>query len=1339
MSDFSFTPEQIEAIRTVDRSVLVSAAAGSGKTAVLAERCAYLVCDAPEEQRCTVDQLAVVTFTENAATEMRSRIRAALQARVRARPGDARLRAQLALLDGAHISTLHAFGLWLLRRWFSHADMAPAAPVLDEHEATLLRAETLERLVEQLYEEDSDLGAGYVRLVSDYGLGEDREIRKFILRLAGFLESLPDPAEWLTRCTRPIDAIFAELFDRLVEDLVTELEGQADYCRRAIAHIDSFLPEYAFYSGLLNEAIVALSDWHAELAPLTGASKSSANPADRSATGAAAELLTRVARRIGEFKLSARGAPRLSKDAPKKDHDRRDQARQLYTHYYEHMLKTRLQRVVGRFSAAEWSAGLEDVSSYVQTITGLVERYARDYAQAKDRAGVLDFGDLERKTYDLLNGSTEVTAILRRSFRYVLVDEFQDINPLQAAIIELISGEPDETLADNLFVVGDVKQSIYRFRLAEPGIFLKRQENLSAADSSGACIHLQRNYRSTSHIIDAINYLFRRLLTRHTGDIDYDANAELRAGKTTEPLTPGVNASVELHLLQRRLSPVSDLEREHIDPTDPTEWSVIEREAYVIAERIRSLVGEAAQDQDGPTHQPGASGSTLKYSDIVVLLRAAAHTAAPLAQRLGALGIPACADVGGELFSAVEVRDVLSLLSVLDNQQQDVPLAAVLRGPILGDPLSEDELLELRMVDGDVPFYEAVPQYAATGASESLRKRLAKILNRIEHHRRAARERPLAETLWGIYHEHGYLAYVGGLLNGSARRANLLQLHQYARQFSTFQKQGLHRFLRFLEALEAEGQGLSASTAASVPADAVRVMSIHRSKGLEFPVVVLADLGRRFNLSDAAGRLIFDRRLGLGLRVIDQGRMIEYPSLAHHLVASRANHHTRAEELRVLYVAMTRAMQQLILVGSAELEPLRRAYALHVGHDDQLPRLTVSTASKPLDWIIPSLATLPDGAVAWRGAADRDPYTGGDERCLTTSAAADVPAGRRPARRRPLQDPDCQTESGSEHSTPPIHDREGASNPGQHPPAAASTFTVHTYDEDEMAGWGPEDSAPGSEDSARRAVATLDPLGPDEPRALDSGPVDEVLHRLDHVYPHLAAASVPAVIAATELRKRYDWLREPDEDPGLTRTIPADPGDDSGERRRSTSSEPRGRSAAAAAGLATHRFLQYLDLSVAPAPAALEAELARLTDAGLIGAAEAEGVDREAIAWFLGTELGNRISGSRADYRREVMFVHRQPASLLDPLVNDSPEGSDNHVLVRGVIDGVLSGGAGLEVIDYKTDRISSAEASNRVRTYSGQMAVYSAAAAELFSRPVDHVWLVFLAPRIILEVFPES
>jgi len=379
---------------------------------------------------------------------------------------------------------------------------------------------------------------------------------------------------------------------------------------------------------------------------------------------------------------------------------------------------------------------------------------------------------------------------------------------------------------------------------------------------------------------------------------------------------------------------------------DPSTWTDAQREAFLIGRRIQALVrsGEFA------------------YADMAILLRSAAHTASVMVEFLARMGIPAYAEGRGALFETLEVREVLSLLQVLDNPQQDIPLAAVLRSGVLGDRFNEDELATIRLHDRTAPFHEVAARYADDGADAALAGRLRTTWRAIHRYRQDARQRPLADVLWRILQETGYLAWVGGLRGGAQRRANLLSLHERARQFGTFQRQGLHRFLAFIESLREEGGDFGLAPAQGESQNVVRILTIHASKGLEFPVVFVAGLGKGFNLQDVRGRMLYDRLTGIGLKVIDRDRMIEYPSALHHLVTEQVESATRAEEMRLLYVALTRAKERLILVGTADLAAVEAAWRECDPHEPITP-LRIASANSPMDWIIPVLAAAPAGQV----------------------------------------------------------------------------------------------------------------------------------------------------------------------------------------------------------------------------------------------------------------------------------------------------------------------------------------------------------------------------------------
>lgn len=1032
MAAITFTPEQQQAITTVDRNVLVSAAAGSGKTAVLAARCAHLICDASPPYRCDADGLLVVTFTEAAAAEMKERIAKVLRERAAANPADARLRTQLALIDTAQISTLHAFCLWMVRRWFDRVGVDATAQMLDGDEARLLREETLQGVFDGLYRGDEDLAVRFRTLVDDYGLGYDRGIGEFVIRLAEFVTSLDDPAAWLARARDTSPARLEAVLDETLRALREELDRQREHCTHLAAVIAKRFAGGAFYGQLLVAYAAALAGWRQRLED--------------------GDAWEEVRQEIVETKLSTQGSPRLGKNTPAEVIAERDRAKELFDEVHAKLLKKRLQAQLCKRSPLDIVHDLKCVGPYQQTLVDLAERFLEAYARAKRSLGVMDFSDLERFAYNLLTRDATVRATLRRRFVHVLVDEYQDINPLQAHILAAVSREGDaQGVGGNLFTVGDVKQSIYRFRLAEPAMFILRATDFRA-NVGGACVDLQRNYRSHCSVLDAVNAVFRPLMRRELGGIAYDQHAELRP---PGPDTPR-GAVAELHILERDAEAeegegeADEREERHVDPTDPTQWSGVEREGHLIAQRIRQLLA------DGTTVTAEGATRPLKYGDICVLLRSTKHSAAPLANMLRQMGIPTWTDAGAGLFDAREVRDVLALLAVLDNVQQDIPLAAVLRSGIVGDAFSADELALIRALDRHCEFHEAVLSYAERGPDAALADKLRRLLRTVDRYRRAMRDEPLADVLWSIYQRTGYLAHVGGWRQGPQRRANLIALHERARQFGGFRRQGLRRFLRFIETLQAEGEELSAPAGLSDVENSVRILSIHRAKGLEFPVVIAAELGRQFNLADTSGRFLYERQVGVGIKAVDRDRLLEYPTALHRWCGRAALEASLAEELRIWYVAMTRARERLILIGTEKGKTLERLRTAAEAGGGAVGPLRLLAARSPLNWLIAAQGTLPAGAVEW-GAGTKV--------------------------------------------------------------AAGCLFACRTYDAESIQSWTLADAAPARTDGLRRAVAALAPLPQDEPRSPDAATADALVERLGFVYPHLALSSVPVARAASAVRR----------------------------------------------------------------------------------------------------------------------------------------------------------------------------------------------------------------------------
>ena len=944
-----WTPAQLDAIRTTGCGLLVSAAAGSGKTSVLAERCAHLVCSAPS--RCGVDQLLVVTFTEAAAAEMKARIEDSLRRRM-AGSADEHCRRQLALLDHAMISTVHGFCLWLLRQHFHRLELNPDFRVLDADEAMLMRLDTVQDLFLDRYEHDPDGSFG--ALVDCYSAGDDARLGSLVVALHELLQSLVDPERWTARASQQIVEAAArpleesDLGRSLLGSLRDRLGALADDARSAIAALGA-MHGFEAYVAHLQSLLTSLGQWQSLLA-------------------------TQGYDALGQA-IRSYERPRL----PTIRGDMVDKAlaRALVDPIHDAMGADATVRSQVVFTSDEWRAGLAAIAPHAQAVLSLVAGFGQRYAAAKERVRGLDFADLERLALKLLGDRAQTglvpSAVARwchRRFEHVLVDEYQDINEVQDAILQLVSRECIATASTppNLFCVGDVKQSIYRFRLAEPRRFLQRQALFRQPGAIGRAIDLQANFRSRRPLLDAINRFFERVMTASAVDIEYDLSQRLHA-QLAYPDAPGrktfAGAPIEL-LLVPEPEPRAH-EEDHEAQEDPDrELDRAHREAAIVAHRIASLMegGDArhvVMDRGPDGH---LSPRPIEYRDIVVLLRSMRYQADTYAQALRDRNIPSHAASGMGYFQATEIRDMVELLALLDNQRQDIPMAAVLRSPLARLPDAADALARIRIAypaddkAGVMPFSLAVARYAQEH-DDPLATWLRGFLAQLEEWRRWSGRVSVADLVWRIYEDTGYLAYVTGLPNGQQRVANLLDLHARARQFSTFSRQGLARFLEFLRSLQAQAQVPQASELGQAD-NVVRIMSIHSAKGLEFPVVVLPELGKLINMADCAGDIVADRQAMLGLSVVDLQRRIRYPSLASTLVKERLKQQTLAEELRVLYVAMTRAREHLVLIGTCRAGEIEQWTQRWRGHRGALPRQAILSARRMLDWIGPALSVIDD-------------------------------------------------------------------------------------------------------------------------------------------------------------------------------------------------------------------------------------------------------------------------------------------------------------------------------------------------------------------------------------------
>lgn len=627
---------------------------------------------------------------------------------------------------------------------------------------------------------------------------------------------------------------------------------------------------------------------------------------------------------------------------------------------------------------------LQELAPLMKALSELVIEFGQGYEAAKRAKGMLDFGDLEHYCLRILRDPSStpeqmlpsIAAIeFQQQFDEILLDEYQDTNMVQEAIVSLI----ERPGAGNRFMVGDVKQSIYGFRLAEPKLFLQKYKSYlsrhemnkrSETDESDALrIDLARNFRSRSEVVDGVNAVFRAIMRETVAEMDYDERAELVCGATYPDPVPADRCQVEFAVLNK--ADADDEETADADNSESSEGQgegeqgengtllesaselkAAQLEARWIAQQLQSLIDSGFQVYDGKRRE----NRSMQWRDVVILLRATQQWAPIIIEELQGSGIPAYAELSSGYFEATEVETMLSLLRVIDNPYQDIPLAAALRSPLFA--LNGEELARIRIQSAKSTYYDAVLQAAGDlFMDEDTRRKLSLFLDSLDRWREEARQGSLANLLWEIYRETGYYDFVGGLPGGTQRQANLRALHDRARQYEATSFRGLFRFLRFIERMRDSGGDLGTARALGEQEDVVRIMSIHKSKGLEFPVVFVAGLGKLFNQQDVRSAFLKHKELGFGPRFVDPALRISYPTLPYLAIRRAMRKEMLAEEMRILYVALTRPKEKMFLVATvADAEAKLKRWLSSVDASGKMSDFRVAAARSFIDWLGPLAA-----------------------------------------------------------------------------------------------------------------------------------------------------------------------------------------------------------------------------------------------------------------------------------------------------------------------------------------------------------------------------------------------
>ncbi len=883
----TWTDKQRQVIEGNHHHMLVSAGAGSGKTAVLVERIISRVKN-PEDP-LSVDNILVVTFTEKAASEMRERIAKALKSELNEQPENNYLQRQLYLLNKAEISTLHSFCLDLLRHYFYYLDLDPGFTVASEYDSELLRQETMEELVELEYQQGED---EFYQLVDAYGGDKhDEKLVKMILTLHRFSRSHPEPGTWLKNMKDYFQVNHDEYisntvyFSSIKRDVIISLTNCKESLEQAKQlcetpggpHLYSELIEYE-----LSE-ITKLLEYVEQLSP--GCEWDS------------------VSEKFSALKFAR--LPRISRNE-EVDED----LKELGKEHRNQAKKDFEQMVTNYFSRTEKDLIL-DITTVSRTMVKLIDivlKLNSNYSQVKNSRGIVDFSDLEHYVFRLLTDYPEITQELWQHFREVMVDEYQDINEVQNAILQALTGE--ESHHPDLFMVGDVKQSIYRFRLAEPELFLNKYNKYKTDEQKGQLVELQDNFRSSPFVLNSVNDFFKAIMSKDLTGLEYDESVELKSGgPSREKYQTAQDTEQNSFENREMIDGITEALLLDKDQDNPGEGDA-EREARLIAKTIIDYVQNGLKIFDGDIDDY----RELEYRDFVILGRKTKEQAEQVIDIFTEYGIPLYAELDTGYFAAQEVQIMLSLLKIIDNPRQDIPLAGVLRSPIIG--LDSNDLMEIRSYSPWGEYYDAVITAQENLSDCELKVKISEFMEKLNRWRTISREKNLAELVWDIYHTTDLLAYVAGFPGGRERQANLWSFYDRALQFDSFTHSGLVKFLNFIDKLMEQDYDLGKARTVNENDNVVRMMSIHKSKGLEFPVVFIMGLGNNFNFNDQRGDLLLHKDLGLGPKLVDLKTRVKYPTIAHHAIKGMLNRETLAEEMRILYVAMTRAKEKLYLVGS---------------------------------------------------------------------------------------------------------------------------------------------------------------------------------------------------------------------------------------------------------------------------------------------------------------------------------------------------------------------------------------------------------------------------------------
>ncbi|HBG5344005.1 TPA: helicase-exonuclease AddAB subunit AddA [Clostridioides difficile] len=1247
MSSPKWTKEQLEVIESRECNLLVAAAAGSGKTAVLVERIIQMITS--RENPIDIDKLLVVTFTNAAASEMRERIGDAIGKALDENPENKHLQNQLVLLNKSSITTIHSFCLDVIKSNFHRINLDPNFRIGDQTECAILKQEAIEEVFEALYEERDE---GFFNLVESYAeRGGDKEVQDIILGIYSFAMASPEPKKWLIDSAERfnIDENFdfsQSIWARAILDTVKiEINGLCLNMERALKEVESIEELETFAEKLAIE--------YKKIVDISQACNESWD-----------ETYKKMASM--SFENYVKGVKRIPKDAPSYIKESKEKAKTI-----RDKTKKSLESMVNATFNKDNDSIKEEIKylyNIVKPISNIVLRFEEEYSNKKREKGIIDFNDIEHFALNILTNIDEKGNIVpsdiavgyRNKFYEIFIDEYQDSNLVQEVLLKAVAN----TEIPNRFMVGDVKQSIYRFRQAKPELFLQKYNNYNdKKGSSHRKIMLYKNFRSREEVVDAVNYIFENIMNENIGEIEYTEKERLNLGADFKMDTDEksiVGGATEIHLIQKDNKLDDDIINNKDDSTNNEENELeeekldnIQLEARMVGKIIKDLMKVNEDGKIQKVYDKGIDGyRPVEFKDIVILLRATSAWAPVFADELMNMDIPTYADVGVGYFDTIEIKTILSLLQIIDNPMQDIPLISVLKSPIFG--FTPEDLIDIRVQSKDKTFYEVLKSTAEYDEftdsqnenqsefipSKECINKSKDFLIKLKEFKEKSMYMSTDEFIWYLYTKTGYYAYVGALPGGSQRQANLKVLFERAKQFEETSFKGIFNFVNFIEKLKKSSSDMGSAKTLGENANVVRIMSIHKSKGLEFPVVICSAMGKNFNTQDFKKSILYHYNLGYGPQFVDYERRISFPSIAKEALKSKINIENLSEEMRVLYVAFTRAKEKLIITGSTRnIQDSIKRWSNGVEGLDTISQYEILKGKNFLDWIMPCVLK------------HRDLSNLLEEVGLDTIFSVD-------------------------HS---------------------SKWYGRLWNKNDIL-------VENKNDEEKESVEEiLEKIDADSP---DSDYYNEIEEKLNYMYPYEFSTRKPATISVTEIKKIQNNYEEE-----LINTI--------FEQKVILkkplfiqNEEEREKINGAERGTIVHLVMEVLDLKNVSSVNDIKSQIRGFISKGIITEKQASIVNPYKIYKFFASNIGKRMLNAELINREKSIYaqVNMKDIYVYEKLINnDNKKIYDKEsVMLRGIVDAYFEEDNQIVLVDYKTDFVNEENINQIIEKYKKQLDLYA-------------------------------